>query len=375
MTFKKILKSLSKKEWKFILIISLISILLVSIPYIYGLINKPIDTTYNPIQGFSSGDKEVYNSYIEQIKQGNFLLKDLYTSENQNKVTLNIMWLSTGLFAKFFNLSNSLSFYLIQIFSIPFLFISIYSLLVLVWKSKIKRKIAFLFSIFSAGFGFLFVGIPKFESDYIINHPMDIWVSEAFTFTTIINSPHFIISLMLIILIFIFLYLSIENKNYKQSLIAGTLSLILFQFHPYHLPTILCVIFAYTILYSLKNKEKLLDNFKYPLILILTSSPSIIYHLIILKIDPISLAKSHQNICITPKLITVLLSYGFLLIGAVTYIWIFRNKKIKNIKLFLIIWFLVQFLLLYAPTQLQRRLSEGLHIPISILTILLFFYH
>jgi hypothetical protein len=373
MTFKKILKSISQKEWIFIIITTLIVIILISIPYIYGLIIQPENTQYNPVHGFTSGDKEVYYSYIEQIKQGNFLLKDLYTSEPQTRLTFNIFWVSIGTFARIFNLSSPLSFFLFQIFLTPFLIISIYALLVLIWQSKTKRKIALLFTIFSSGLGTLLIIFLKKTPEF--SKPLDLTIAEAFTFTTILNSPHLIASLMLIILTFIFIYLAIENKNIKQSIIAGILALILFQFHPYHLPTIYGVSFGYLILYSFKNKQNIFKNLKYFLIMIFISIPSIIYHLIILKIDPISIGKSYQNICYSPKFTITLMSYGLLLIGAVIYTWIFiRKKEIKNIKLFLMTWFTLQFILIYVPIQLQRRLTAGLHIPLAILTILLFFY-
>ena len=345
MTFKKILKSISQKEWIFIIITTLIVIILISIPYIYGLIIQPENTHYNPIHGFTSGDKEIYYSYIEQIKQGNFLLKDLYTSEPQTRLTFNIFWWSIGIFAKIFNLSNPLSFFLAQILLTPLLLITIYTFLVLIWQSQIKRKIALLFTTFSSGLGVLLVIFIKKTLEF--SKPLDLTIAEAFTFTTIMNSPHLMASLMLIVLVFIFIYLAFENRNIKQSIIAGILALILFQFHPYHLPTIYGVSFGYLILYSLKNKQKIFQNLKYFLIMFFISLPSIIYHLIIIKIDPISLGKSYQNICYSPKFTITLISYGLLLIGATIYSWIFiRKKKIKNIKLFLIIWFLIQFTLI-----------------------------
>ena len=133
MTFKEIIKSIDKKEKLFILYFSLFLILLLLIPYLYGYFNTPAEHYYNPIYGFSSGDKSVYYSYIEQIKQGNFLLKDLYTSEIQSRQTLNILWLFIGLFAKIFHLSVPLVFLLFQIMLTPVLLYLLYLFISLIF--------------------------------------------------------------------------------------------------------------------------------------------------------------------------------------------------------------------------------------------------
>ncbi len=373
LTFRKIIKSISKKEWLFIFLTSILLIILAISPYIYGKIIQPANTYYNPLSGFVAGDKEVYFSYIEQIKQGHFLFKDLYTAEPQNRPTFNILWWGVGILARIFNLSSAVAFLLAQILLIPLLIISIYSLLVLVWQSIAKRKIALLFTIFSSGMGLFFILFIKKTLEFY--EPLDLTIAEAFTFSTIINSPHFIASLILIILTLVFIYLAIENKSNKQSIIAGTLALILFQFHPYHISTIYGISLVYIIIYSLKNKQKVWKNLKYFLIMFFISIPSIIYHLIILKIDTVTLEKAYQNICYTPKFGITLISYGLLLIGPLIYTYLFiKKKELRNIELFLMIWFLVQFNLIYFPTQLQRRTTAGLQIPLAILTILFFYY-
>ncbi len=377
MTFKEIVKSIDKKEKLFILYFSIFLILLLLIPYLYGYFSAPENTYYNPIYGFSSGDKSVYYSYIEQIKQGNFLLKDLYTSEIQSRQTLNVLWLSLGILAKTFHLSPPLAFLLSQILLTPILIYSLYLLISLIFSSKIKRKIALIFISLASGLGFIInIFTHSFPPNNFMLYPLDLWVAEAFTFPSIFNSAHFIMSTTLIILIFLFSFLALEKNKIKYSIFSGICGLILFNFHPYHLATIIAVLSIYSFLHALKNKTSLFYYLKHLSIILIISAPSILYHVWLMLNDPITLGKAMQNICLTPVAWATIIAYGFLLIGAIAYTIILLDKKrpLKNLELFLITWFIVQFLLIYFPLSIQRRLTQGLNIPMALLCLLLIFY-
>lgn len=377
MTFKEIIKSIDKKEKLFILYFSIFLILLLLIPYLYGYLHAPENNYYNPIYGFSSGDKSVYYSYIEQIKQGNFLLKDLYTSEVQSRQTLNVLWLFIGLFAKVFHLSTPLAFLLFQILLTPILLYLLYLFISLIFKKKIKRKIALVFVSLSSGLGLLTVILNNFSPPDNFNFlPIDLWIAESFIFTSILNSPHFIASLALIILIFLFSFLAIENNKIKYSILSGICGLVLFNFHPYHVVSIIAVLSIYSFIHALKNKTSLFYYLKHLSIFLIISVPSIIYHAWLMLNDPITLGKAMQNICLTPIIWMTIISYGFLFIGAMIYTTMLLGKKksLKNLELFLITWFITQFLLIYFPLTIQRRLTQGLNIPMSILCLFLLFY-
>jgi len=375
MTFKEIVKSIDKKEWKFItLIIIIISILIIS-PYIAGTIKKSADEYYTGLYSYRNMDRAVYYSYIEQVKQKNILFGNLYTSENPEKGTLNIFWLGAGIFGKIFHLSNKLTFEILKILLAPFLIIIAYFLSALVFKEKIKRKISLIFILFASGWGgIVFNSLQKISIEKWHVGMLDMALGEAFSFLALMHSPHFIASVTLLLTTLMLAFLAIENNNIKYGILSGISALLLFQFHPFNIPTIIFVLGAYILILSAIRKNVLFRNLKHVLLIILISSPSILYYIFLMANDKITYQKSLQNICLTPSLIITICGYGFLLIGAlISSVFLIRNKKIKNIEIFMIVWAIVQFILIYSPVNFQRRMTEGLNFPLIILTLILIF--
>lgn len=375
MTIKNILKSIDKKEWKFIILISLIISILIISPYIAGTIRKSADEHYTGLYSNGNIDRAVYYSYIEQVKQENILFSNLYTSENPEKRTLNIFWLGAGIFGKIFHLSNKLTFEILKILLAPFLIIVAYFLSALVFKKKIKRKISLIFILFASGWGGMTSNfLQKISIEKWGIGLLDLSVGEAFSFLTLISSPHLITSVILLLTTLILAFLAIENNNIKYSILSGISALLLFQFHPFNIPTIISILGAYILILSAIKKDILFKNLKHILLIILISSPSILYYVFLMVNDETTYQKSLQNICLTPGLIITICSYGFLLIGAlISSVFLIRSKKIKNIEIFMIVWAIVQFILIYSPVNFQRRMTEGLNFPLIILTLILIF--
>ncbi|MBI4652909.1 hypothetical protein HY750_01515 [Candidatus Kuenenbacteria bacterium] len=372
MNIKNLFKDINKKEWLMIVIMIFFIIIITSIPHIYGFLNTPDDFSYLGRQALNSHDTPVYFSYLEQVKQGEWLFKNLFTSESQTKIIFNPFWLGVGLIGKLFLLPVTLTFQIARILLIPILIIISYLFISFVLENKGKRKICFILLLFSSGLGALFSNwlILFYHSSYgYINWSMDLWVPESNIFFTFYHTPHLIASLSLILLIFLFILLAFENNKKFYSILAGIFALFLFQFHPFHIPTIFGILSVYLLFLCIKYKKIKWNLIKHFIILILISLPSIIYHLLTLKYNWLTWQKAIQNVCLTPSFLMTLISYGLLIILAlIGLISIFKNKKYKNDKfLFLIIWPITQLLLIYSPLNFQRRLTEGLHVGIVLL--------
>jgi hypothetical protein len=385
---KDIIKKLNiiKSEWLLILVLSLIMIIISIVPYLYASYIAQTGFIYNGLHAMTPGDLPVYYSYIEQVKQGDYLFENLFTSETTLPL-LNIFWLGVGLFAKLFNLSGFIAFQLTKILLIPFCLISSYLLISYFFESKTYRKITFVFLLFSSGTGAMAsLVMPNYISNEIFYYwPMDLWVPEYNVFLTLFHSPHLIASLTLIILLFLFFLLAIETNKYKYSILAGLSGLLLIQFHPFHLPVIWIIPFLYIFFLAIFKKKIEIQHIKHFLTLIFISLPSVLYYAWLVYFDWATRLKSSQNHCYTPSLITVIASYsGLLLFSLLAVIaWIKKvfNKKMPKTNLFadlidgkkmlfLTIWLISQFAFIFSPVIFQRRLSEGLQIPMVFLTII-----
>ncbi|MFC1598439.1 hypothetical protein ACFL2U_00285 [Patescibacteria group bacterium] len=362
---------LSKKEIRFILIISLFLIILTSIPFIYGYLNKG-ELTYTGLHKLAPIDGALYFSYLEQIQQGNWLIDILYTNEADYLLFFNLFWLVIGLIGKVLSLTPVLTFHLFRILLILFFVYVVFKFLKLVLPDvnlKLK-KIFLLFIIFSAGWGgFWSLFFPNKEfSPLNFNFPMDLFVPEANSFLILFYSPHFILSLSLIIYIFYWFLRAIWQRKISYAVLSGILGLFLFNFHPFYFITVYSVIFFYLITMFVIKRKIIWYLIWYYLILFLVSFPSVGYYLYFLITNSNFQIKSAQNNSLSPSAIYFFISYGFSLILAIfTMAYLVEQKKLNKRNLFLFVWFWIGVILIYGPFNFQRRLTEGWQIPLSIL--------
>lgn len=376
---RQLIKSIHRKEWLFVLWTTLFIILITTLPYLYGYYQTPPNHTYTGLHSLTPGDIHVYFSWMEQVKQGNFISHDLYTSEPQSRILLNSFWSVEGLIAKGTGLSNNMVFQLSRIILIPFFVFLLYLISAYFFSSRLWRTITFIFFSFASGLGVLItVFLPN--SVYAkgwYDWPLDLWAPESNNLLTMFQSPHLILSTSLLILILFLALFSFEKDSIRYSISAGILALILFQFHPFHTPTVLSILAVYFILQFLLNLKKLKDKkeylfniVKHSTLITLISLPSILYWLVLERYDFITQIRTFQNVTLTPSLWVAITSYGLVLILALWAIYkIITAKKLNNHYLFLIVWLLVQFALMYSPLLFQRRLMQGLQIPMIILAV------
>ncbi len=380
MNFNDLLKKIDKKEWSFVLLMIVIMIIVTTFPYLYAYFSTPPNLYWLGTHSLTSADIPFYYSFIEQAKQGHWLFRSLMTSEPHPRLLFNPLFIGMGWMAKIFNLSNTAIFQLTRIILIPFCLVILYIFISYFFEEKNKRKICFIFLLFSSGLGAVFSGLlyKIATADPVLFWyfwPMDLWTPESNTFLTLYHNPLHIVALILIVLTFLFLLLALENNKVKYSIGAGLCGLLLFLVHPYHVPTIYGVTGVYLAIQFL-NRKIAFRYVKHYLILIAISLPSVIYHLLLLKYDWARSQTWKGWFGYTPSPWVALISYGFPLLFAVAGILILRKNKFEDKKLnFLTVWLVLGWLLIYAWfLKWPRRLTHGLQVPMIILATLGIFW-
>lgn len=338
-----------KSEWLFVAIISLIIAIIVISPYLYGYLTTPSNMIFT---GVTFDQDYSYFSMMEQAKNGHVLFKNLYTGEDHQAIFFRPLFLAMGLFAKYAHLENFVVFHLFKlIFIIIFIFV-VYRFIAIFLTEKIQRQICLIILLFSSGLGFLGQRLFGYLSS-------DLWIPESQTFASFFTQPHFVLSQILILLCFIF----ILNKKLKFAAYAGLANLLLGLEHPFDLPITLGIPFIYFIILYFWKKDLRLKNY---LIYFFISLIPIIYQLASLKIEPIAKSWNDQNILLSPSIFSWIIGYGAVIILAVIGFAKFFKTKSQNL-LFINLWAIINLILLYLPVNFQRRMSEGLHIPLTIL--------
>jgi len=345
-------------------------VILLILPFVYLFVTAPVGYQWTGLHTMTPGDFNNYFAYFEQIKDGHYLFIDHYTSEEQLRNIFKPEWLAIGLVGKLFNLDNRLLMQLARsILIIPFLWI-LYLFISYFFKSLKKRIASFIFLVFASGLGL--VPLLLFQTD----NSMDLWVPEINVFLTSLNSPHLIYSFSLLLLVFLFVFLGWEKNKGSYFIYAGLLANLSFISHPFNLPTIFGVTGA-IVLYKIVKNRKIFISFFYNWILFcLVTLPSLGYLVYLFMFDVPTQIKAVQNECLTTPLWQTIFSYGFILVFAILgVVFIFKYKKVIPEKIkYLIIWAALQFALIYSPVVWQRRMTEGLSIPLGLLAIIGIFY-
>jgi len=321
-----------KKEKILIVIIAFITLTLINLPIFYFYVAKSDNLVFLGRRVINGEDTYTYVSFIEQSRQGRNLFENLYTTEEQKPLLLRPSYLFLGKLAAILKLSSITTYHLARIVFSIFFFIVIYKFICKFFNDTNTRLVAFFVICLSYGFG-------------AIN-----WIPEAFTFLSLAEAPHFILSQILMLLGFYFLI--------DFSLISPILFFLLSFEHPFNILVVSSTI-IFSFLWSRKGLLKALIFVSLPL-------AGILYQLFEIRNNPILASWQAQNSTLSPSPNDYLLGFGILIPLAIIGIEIFIKKNKFKYKLILT-WVIASIIMLYSPTNFQTRMIEGIHIPISIL--------
>src|SRR3989339_387819 len=104
MMARQLFQSITGREWRFVFLLSAFVAIITVIPLVYGHVVTPRDFNFTATHFTAPNDWFVYYAYIEQVRQGHWLLYDLFTAESHQAV-FNPLWLGVGLLARITGLS------------------------------------------------------------------------------------------------------------------------------------------------------------------------------------------------------------------------------------------------------------------------------
>lgn len=373
-----LIKSISKNEWRFVFWLVLAMLLITGLPYLYGYLSAPPGFVYTGLHALSPGDIPIYYSYINQVSQGELLVKNLFTTEPQTLGTFNVWWVLVGGLAKFFNLSIILVFQLVRLITIPIFIFFAYLFIAYFFSNPLQRKVALVFLLFSSGIGVYFASsIDLIDLQGTLSYwwPIDLWLTESNTFNALYQTSHFVASITLTLLIFLLMFLAFERSKLSYAVWAGVLSLAYFNFHPYYFPVIFGVLGLYLLLLIFQAQRLLWRQISYLALVFLISLPSVIYHIYLIFNSSVIAQRALQNVTLISPPIFIFLGYGFLWLGfGLGLLFLVKKQALNNKFVFLLFWLGVNVALIYSPFPFHSRYTQGLHIILVLFTVAGLFY-
>ncbi|NIM92002.1 MAG: hypothetical protein GTO17_13770 [Candidatus Aminicenantes bacterium] len=360
------------KEWLLVIIWSVLVIFLANIPYIYGyLLSTPEKMFLGDARSFL--DTNTYLAWMHQAEDGHVLFKNIYTTEPHSRIFLHPLFLLLG------NISRVSGFSLVAVHSwarIIFGFLLLLFIYVFVSyfvEDRFRRFFSFVIVSLSGGFAWLrfFPSIDRIPEAWFLTG----W-SEGNTFLTIYALPLFSLATLMLLASFYFLLRSFEENKTKYAVYGGVIAFFLILDHSYDVLIVYPVIALYVL--SRFFVERKTSHFKNYLqktgIFLALSLPAAVYDFASILLNPVFREWAFEaSVTLSPHFIWYLGFFGFLSILSVAGILNVISDSEHPLffrRLFLVVWaFSVPFLI-YLPFKFQRRLIEGVHVPISILSVL-----
>jgi len=366
---KGIIGSLSRQEKIYLVVLSLVLIGLTLIPYARLLQQTPATWTYAYTTYLNAADNHVYYSLINQSAAGAWLLDNSFTSE-KTLPSVRPVWLTIGKIARVLNLSAQTAFHLVRIVLIPVAVFLFYYLFGFFISSQRQRLLASGIFFLTSGQGWMwFLNKPNFwRTEHWSNIPFEFFMPDAFPFSSLLISPHFIVSWILLVGTIVCGYKALvgSRRCLYGSLIMGVF---VFFVHPFFLVLPFCIWLTFWLCRTLLEKRVWMKGAVTYVWLMLSVIPAGLYYLYTFYNDPTMPVKIVQNTLPTPDMSTVLFSWGLPVAAALGGYVLMRNFKDVGCdnQYFLVIWLVIGGLLLFAPVPWQRRLVVGWYFPLTIL--------
>ena len=222
------------------------------------------------------------------------------------------------------------------------------------------RLLAFVLATIGGGLGWLLIpggGLPP-----------EFYLPEAFGFLSLWSIPHLLIARAALLGGLLLFMGSAESGRWRPAIGAGLCWALMGAIVPFYMAVLYAVLAAWIALVWLRARA-------FPTRLNVMgvaagglTLPLFAFYALQFSANPAMAAWSAQNVLPTPPPLVLLLAYLPLLLPALTALpFIWASAWEKGRLVLLIAWPVAALLLAYAPINVQRRLLEGVIVPLAIL--------
>jgi hypothetical protein len=381
-------------------------LLVTAFPFLYAYLSEPADKRFMGIL-LNVPDYSQYLSWSREFGKS-LLIDNMLTPERGPTVFFNLFFLMVGRLGSLLGLGSAEALQFMRPIAGAVYLAAIYWYIRLNVLDALHRWVAFLVASLGGGLGWLLIVQKQFTRD--LPFPLDVYVSEANTFLTVMAFPHQAMATGLLVLIFALAGLALERRSYRLASCAGVLALLLGVQHGYDLVVVYGVVGLTTLILAAREKTRL-----QPLLLGATicgpSLPAAAYLTYITRESPIwrGVLEQYSNAGVytpNPAHLLVLMGVPLILVvaglpwrlwpvveqalgrGRARRVGIELGQPRVNVlsippqrhagtfsgaTLLLGVWFGVGFLLLYIPTDFQIKMLAGWQVPVAVLATKILF--
>lgn len=379
--------TVTRREIAWVLAWAIFVMMLTCVPYLYGM-NLAHGRTFGGfIWGVDEGN--VYLTWMRQAAEGDVFFRNQYSTAPENPHFVNLFMQFGGRLSGLLHLRPIILFHVLRLLGGIFLLLSFYRLTAEITRDRVARWAALALASLGSGLGWLIV--LKYPQSGL--HPVDVGQAwqvqpEALTFPSLLLNGLFTTSMALMCLTFLYAIRALRDDDRKAVWCGGLCLLVLGNIHTYDVfPVWLALLFLTRQFgFCAVGERKVLEAFVVsartwgqtvwklaPMVLI--GLPSVLWTLYATFVDPAFLAKGLTR---TPafRFVDYVVAYGLIgflaLLGAVLL-----NLKMNvtdrqegsraAVQFLPTAWVFGTIIALLIPVSFQRKMIEGLHLPLCLL--------
>lgn len=370
----------SPGERRRVLLFAAFVMLLFTLPYAVNLTRQ---TELARFGGFMFGVEDG-NSYLAKMRQGatgDGLYRLAFTHEPQGGSLLFAPYLLGGKIAALFASPEDprfvdamlLVFHAARMLFGAGLVVVMHRLVAAFIEDQAGRWLALALVTLGGGLGWLLILLGK--GWWLGAEPVDFLLPEGYTFYLLYGLPHLALARIGLLGGLLILFHALNAEGWRswlpRMIAAGLCWLVMALCVPFYVAVLAAILGVWGLAALIRKR-------RFPIRLFVrcaigASLPALWfgYNLIVLNSSPALRALQSQNILPSPHPLHYVFGYGVLAVLALrAFAWAWRRGQSEIIYLLPVAWLTAAPALAYAPVEVQRRLLEGVFVPLCILAVI-----
>jgi len=359
---------IERAEWRFVALLALGILIVTSLPYLFGYLASPDDQVFMGI-AYGVSDTAQYLSWLRDF-QHHFFIDNHLTPEPNPRILMNLQWWLLAQLARALHLTLLQVFHVFRALAIAGFAFATYWFVSLCFAERWQRRTAFLIAQVGGGLGWFWVVVKYLTNSPDVAFPYDLYTIEPNSFLSQMAFPHFTAAAVLIVLIF-GLVMGNQRQQWRYTIIASVIALILGLSHAYDLLLIYVIVGLYVLFLGLRDGFSWRMVWQFLILVIVSCGPAFysvyitsskfpVWHAVFKQFD---LAGAWT---VDPFHLLFLLGLPFM-VALIGFDGLVPLRARSLPQMFVRVWFVANLFLVYAPVNFQIHYLNGWQLPIAIL--------
>jgi len=351
-------------EWRWVIIISCALVLIAFIPLVWvALRGTPGYQFMGTLHNYQDG--ATYLSKMRIGADGGWAVTFQHTPETHEAAFIMLIYPLLGQLSQATGVPLLVMFHSARVIASLLMYTAIYQLAASIWMRIEARRIFFVIAAVGGGLGWLFgplLGMAEIP---------DLSIPEAFPMYSTFANVHFPLAIACLALLVSLLITAFRPSMKDDSAfdngwwMASILSSILSILYPQTLVPLGGALVLYVLIGYAKRRALDLRLVRWLLAVVVPVIPVAVYYALIVVDNPAMRTWNQQNITSAPPIWTWVIGLGLPLLIAVPAIWRAVRRMEEDGDRLMLLWLVCIFVVMYLPTNVQRRFSVGIMLPVA----------